>query len=192
MPDNEEARLLYNQTNNLIEALDSKDNKKYDIAIQLCDIILKIESETNIVRDIANDLKKQCQKLKNEDKNNEEIKEDEKPMDVAINIKADYQQKAKEAEAVLVKSAGIFRYNTILIDALKSYNINELENAKVVYELSDELLNNLYQYIKEEQVAWVNDKINQEKTLNSNPLLKYQTLVNMTLSKCEVLNKYGY
>ena len=202
-PDEEEAKLLYNQINNLIEAVDSKDNKKYDVAIQLCDVILNIDSDSNLVRDIAKDLKQECEKLKSQAKKDEETKKDLNDISVVQNIRSDFKQKSIEAEEVLVKSSGILRYNDILINTLRSYNINDIESAKVVYELSDELLNNLYQGIKaegyegfdtlkEEQVVWAKDKMKQEQSLSNDELIKYQTLVNLTLDRCEELNRYSY
>lgn len=208
-PDEEEAKRLYNQINNLIEAVDSKDNKKYDVAIQLCDVTLNIDSDSNLVRDIAKDLKQECEKLKSqakkdeETKKSEEVKKVQNDTSVTQNIRSDFKQKSIEAEQVLVKSSGFLRYNDILINTLRSYNINDIESAKVVYELSDELLNNLYQgikaegyegfdTIKEEQVAWVKDKMKQEKSLSNDELIKYQTLVNLTLDRCDDLNRYSY
>ena len=170
---------------------------------------MNIDSDSNLVRDIAKDLKQECEKLKSqakkdeETKKNEETKKDLNDISVVQNIRSDFKQKSIEAEEVLVKSSGILRYNDILINTLRSYNINDIESAKVVYELSDELLNNLYQGIKaegyegfdtlkEEQVVWAKDKMKQEQSLSNDELIKYQTLVNLTLDRCEELNRYSY
>lgn len=70
----EEVNSLYNQTNNLVEAIDSKEKENYTVAIQLCETISKMESKTNIIKEVAEKLKKECNELmKNEsEKNNEE------------------------------------------------------------------------------------------------------------------------
>lgn len=50
---------------------------------------------------------------------------------------------------LLQKEQGFFRYYSALVSTLKSYDVSNLENAKVVYDLSDELLNNMYREFKE-------------------------------------------
>lgn len=71
--DNEELNSLYNQTNNLVEAIDSKEKENYSIAIKLCETINKMESKTNIVKQAAEDVKKECDKLiKKESRENKE------------------------------------------------------------------------------------------------------------------------
>ena len=203
----EEANVLYNQTNNLVEAIASKEDKHYDVAIQLCDTILNMNSKSDVVKNAAKDLKEECEKLKKESTEKvtsgeeETVKnQDKEDSSTVEDIRSDYRNKAKEVEDLAVKRDGIFRYQASLINILRSYDINDVQRAKVVYELSDELLNNLYQSLKtdlsedlfnelkEEQVQWVKNKIEKENTLNNDQLLKYQTLAKMTLDRCEEFN----
>ena len=69
-----------------------------------------------------------------------------------------------------------------------------------MYELSDELINSIYQDLKEnmvedefnklkrEQITWVENKMKSEENMAGDELLKYQTLAKMTLNRCEELN----
>ena len=209
-----EANALYNQTNNLVEAISSKENKHYDVAIQLCETILSMNSESDIVKSAAKDLKNECEKLKKGSStevasDDEEIQDNEvdtegEESSTVVDIRSDYENRLKEIEDLAVKRDGIFRHQAATINILRSYDISDLKDAKVVYELSDELLNNLYKQIKndidedsfealkEVQVQWVKNKMEKEKSLNNDQLLKYQTLVNMTLDRCEELNLNYY
>lgn len=45
-----EAKALYKQSSNLVEALQSIESEKYDVAIQLCDDVEKISSKSNIIK----------------------------------------------------------------------------------------------------------------------------------------------
>ena len=220
-----EANVLYNQTNNLVEAITSKENKHYDVAIQLCNTILKMKSESNIVKTAANDLKVECEKLKKgsteEESSEEEISADantqeeesktdvdtntqEKESNTVVDIRSDYANRLKEIEDIAVKRDGIFRHQAATINILRSYDTSNLQNAKVVYELSDELLNNLYNQLRNDldestfkqlstaQVRWVKSKMEKEKSLNYNEVVKYQVLARMTLDKCEEWNLNYY
>lgn len=221
-----EANVLYNQTNNLVEAITSKENKHYDVAIQLCNTILKMNSESNIVKTAANDLKVECEKLKKgfteeESSEEEESKADantqeeesktdvdtntqEKESNTVVDIRSDYANRLKEIEGLAVKMNGIFRYQEATINILRSYDTSNLQNAKVVYELSDELLNNLYNQLRNDldestfkqlstaQVSWVKNKMEKEKHLNYDEVVKYQVLARMTLDKCEEWNLNYY
>lgn len=203
----EEANILYNQTNNLVESISSKEDKDYDVAIQLCETIINMNSQSDVVKNVAKDLKKECEKLKKESiakstsDDEETVKnEDNEFKSTVEDIRSDYINKAKEAEDLVVKENGIFRYQAELINILRSYDVNDLESAKVVYELSDEMLNNFYQSLKtdldensfnelkEEQVQWTKNKMEKEKKLNDNQLIKYQTLIKITLDRCEEFN----
>lgn len=75
--DDEELNSLYNQTNSLVEAIDCKEKEDYDVAIQLCENISRIDSDTSIIKEAADKLKKECLKLKKEKKNSETKKEEE-------------------------------------------------------------------------------------------------------------------
>lgn len=117
-------------------------------------------------------------------------------------IRSDYDNKSIQAQDVLTKERGFQRYYVILIDCLRGYDISNLENAKVVYELSDKLLNNMYQEFKnnmsaesfnelrDEQRNWVKDKEVSENNMKNDELLKYQTLIKITLDRCEEWTNY--
>ncbi|WP_343348303.1 lysozyme inhibitor LprI family protein [Terrisporobacter petrolearius] len=221
-----EAYALYNQTNNLIEAIDSKQKKHYDIAIQLCASIEKIDSKSDIIKSAAKDLKKKCEdfkqnpskaekeekKEKKEKKEKEEKKEKkeavkEPPKEestTAKNIKSDYKNKADKAKDLAAKENGIFKYQGELIKTLRSYNMKDVESAKAVYELSDEMLNNLYKdlktnldkysfkKLKKEQNRWVEEKKAKEKGLSKDKLFMYQSLATVTINRCEKFNERYY
>lgn len=212
-----EGNALYNQTNNLIEAIDSKEKNHYDIAIRLCISIEKIDSKSDIIKSVAKDLKKECEDLKNnpskqkkaatEKKEAKKETKEEKTVEDSseiVSIKDDYNKRAKEAESLLVKRDGIFRYHGALINILRSYNIDDVKNAKEVYELSDDLLNSLYKSLKkdldedsfnrlkDEQIQWVKVKMEKEKNLDKYKILVYQTVGNMTIDRCEELNGRYY
>lgn len=210
----EEANALYKQTNNLIEAIDSKEKKHYDVAIQLCASIETINSESDIIKKAATDLKKKCVNLKNNpDQEEKEAKKEKKKTvkdkakeesKTAKNIKNDYKNKAKEAKDLAVKRDGIFRYQAALIKTLRSYDMKDVESAKAVYELSDEMLNNLYKdlktnldkssfnKLKKEQVQWVEEKMAKEKGLRKDKLFMYQSLATITIDRCEKFNERYY
>lgn len=213
----QEAMVLYNQSNNLIEGISSKNNKHYDIAIQLFDTILSMKSESDIVKNEAKDLKNDCEKLKREsvgeilsdDKeivntDDKEIVNTKEESSSIVDIRSDYENRLKEIEDIAVKENGIYRHQQATINILKSYNLDELEDAKVVYKLSDELLNNLYKQLKKgvnedvfrelkaSQIKWVKRKMEKEESLKNDQLLKYETLVNFTLDRCEYLNSNYY
>ena len=81
-------------------------------------------------------------------------------------------------------------------------DINNIDNARVVYRLSDELLNNMYQTFKidwnkedfdkliESQLKWIEKKTKVEEELKNCDLVTYQTLIEMTLDKCEEWTEY--
>ncbi|WP_455539675.1 lysozyme inhibitor LprI family protein [Terrisporobacter sp.] len=61
--DDAEANALYNQSNNLVEAIKCKKDKNYDFAIQLCNVVEKTNSESNAVKEAAKSLKDECDTL---------------------------------------------------------------------------------------------------------------------------------
>lgn len=224
-----EAYALYNQTNNLIEAIDSKQKKHYDIAIQLCISIEQIDSKSDIIKSAAKDLKKKCEdykknpskaekeekKEKKEKKEEKEKKEKKEEKEAAKNqpkeesktvknIKSDYKNKADKAKDLAAKENGIFKYQGELIKTLRSYNMKDVESAKAVYELSDEMLNNLYKdlktnldkysfkKLKKEQNRWVEEKKAKEKGLSKDKLFMYQSLATVTINRCEKFNERYY
>lgn len=118
------------------------------------------------------------------------------------NIEKDYLEKKSVAEELLPKGQGFFRYYSTLIETLRSYDVTNIDNAKVVYKFSDELLNNMYQSFKESwsteafdeltsrQLIWIDRKMEIEEELKNDDLLRYQTLIEMTLDKCEEWTEY--
>ena len=117
------------------------------------------------------------------------------------NIRLDYKKKMKDLENIAVQRDGIYRYNKLGIDNLRKYDVSKLENAKIVYELSDEILNGTYQGFKNDmteeafaelrdnQRIWLSDKLEYESNTKDNELIKYQKLINMTLDRCEEWNE---
>ncbi|EGT3615945.1 hypothetical protein FHH43_06780 [Clostridium perfringens] len=122
--------------------------------------------------------------------------------DLNEDIREDFKQKSLNMQDLLQKEQGFFRYYSALVSTLKSYDVSNLENAKVVYELSDELLNNMYQNFKTEfsedkfkkitktQKKWIDNKKKVEKEFKNDELVKYQKFINMTLDKCEEWANY--
>ena len=118
------------------------------------------------------------------------------------NIEKDYLEKKSVAEELLPKGQGFFRYYSTLIETLRSYDVTNIDNAKVVYKFSDELLNNMCQSFKESwsteafdeltsrQLIWIDRKMEIEEELKNDDLLRYQTLIEMTLDKCEEWTEY--
>lgn len=122
--------------------------------------------------------------------------------DLNEDIREDFKQKSLNMQDLLQKEQGFFRYYSALVSTLKSYDVSNLENAKVVYELSDELLNNMYREFKENlspedfkkitkaQKKWIDNKKKVEKEFKNDELVKYQKFINMTLDKCEEWANY--
>lgn len=142
--------------------------------------------------------------LKNNISNSKEVVDINKPESIQSSnlkdIRADYQNKMIEAREVVTKENGINRYYSILINYLNECNMKNIEDANVIYELSDELLNNMYQECKaymtedsfsrlrDEQRKWVENKMIIEDDLKDNELKKYKTLIDITLDRCNELN----
>lgn len=212
-----EAYALYNQTNNLIEAIDSKQKNHYDIAIQLCASIQQIDSKSDIIKSAAKDLKKKCENFKNNPNKAEKEEKKEKKEEKEVvkdqpkeesttvkNIKSDYKNKADKAKDLAAKENGAYKYQRELIKILRSYNMKDVESAKAVYELSDEMLNNSYKdlktnldknsfkKLKKEQIRWVEEKRAKEKGLSKDKLFMYQSLATVTINRCEKFNERYY
>ena len=102
------------------------------------------------------------------------------------------------------KENGIYKYQGELIKILRSYNMKDVESAKAVYELSDEMLNNLYKdlktnldknsfrKLKKDQNRWVEEKRAKEKGLSKDKLFMYQSLATVTINRCEKFNERYY
>lgn len=123
------------------------------------------------------------------------------PVKEDIDIRADYDKVVKEVINIAETHLGLYKYNNYLIDTLRGYDISKLENAKIVYELSDKLLNDLYKDLlnniftdtekvkKEEfiskQISWIKEKEKYLETTKDSELEQYEYLINMTLDKCQ-------
>ena len=119
-----------------------------------------------------------------------------------FDIRADFESKKLEAQDVVNTELGLYKYNNIVINILRSYDISNIEYAEFVYEESDKLLNYMYKEFKESwseesfkglrdsQRIWVDNKIKTEENMQGDELLKYQTLIKMTLDRCEEWTKY--
>ena len=140
-----------------------------------------------------------------ENYNSNEVSEEnknEQTNEESYDIENDYLEKEKSIGKVLTKGQGFFRYYSALISTLRSYDINNIDNARVVYRLSDELLNNMYQTFKndwnkedfdkltESQLKWIEKKTKIEEEYKNDDLVRYQTLIEMTLDKCEEWTEY--
>ncbi|WP_343348897.1 lysozyme inhibitor LprI family protein [Terrisporobacter petrolearius] len=82
-----EAKALYKQSSNLVEALQSIENEKYDVSIQLCDATENVSSRSNIIKDVAKSLKEECKTLL---KKSKEDFEDEGSINTIISKKLYY------------------------------------------------------------------------------------------------------
>lgn len=119
-----------------------------------------------------------------------------------FDIRADFESKKLEAQDVVNTELGLYKYNNIVINILRSYDISNIEYAEFVYEESDKLLNYMYKEFKESwseesfkglrdsQRIWVDNKIKTEENMQGDELLKYQTLIKMTLDRCEEWTKH--
>ena len=61
--DDKEASALYSQTQKLIQTIKLKDEDNYDEAISLCDEIIKIESESDLIKKKVKEIKGECEEL---------------------------------------------------------------------------------------------------------------------------------
>lgn len=207
-----EASALHRQIEKLIEAINLREESKIEESLKICNEIEKIESDSDCIKKEVINLKKQLSKdtrelniTNNSDGKENQIISKEAQIDQsleAIDISVDFENKKLKAEEVLTKGLGFLRYYNILIEDLRSYNINDIDNANVVYEISDKLLNNMYQEFKanfnedafnelrDSQRIWVKDKMKIEQNIKDNELLKYQTLISITLDRCEEFSNY--
>ena len=70
-----EATSLHTQVEKILQVEAKIKNKLYDEAIELCNEIIKSDSESSVCRDVAQSLKSQCEKLKEEQEKVEDNKE---------------------------------------------------------------------------------------------------------------------
>ena len=90
--DNKEASALYSQTENLIRVIKLKDEGNYEEAISLCDEIIKIESELDLIKKKVKEIKSECEELLS---NNSEAEE---TVDLDAEIEETSVEENKEEE----------------------------------------------------------------------------------------------
>lgn len=91
--DNKEASALYSQTENLIRVIKLKDEGNYEEAISLCDEIIKIESELDLIKKKVKEIKSECEELLS---NNSEAEE---TVDLDAEIEETSVEENKEEES---------------------------------------------------------------------------------------------
>lgn len=190
----EVEKILFNNSNNV---LGYRRKNKLGQGIFLICAVLALFIICGLGYKIGENIKVNNNFVENsESGNNEEsIKSD-------YDIEKDYLERKSADEEVLQKGQGFFRYYSSLIETLRSYDATNIDNAKIIYKLSDELLNNMYQSFKENwtteafdelkssQLIWIDRKMEIEEEVRNNDLLRYQTLIKMTLDKCEEWTEY--
>lgn len=120
-----------------------------------------------------------------------------KAVDVYENIQKDYYDKVNQAKEISLEDKGLYKCYNFLLEALSTYNINEIESVRVVYNLSEELINGLFNNLKEEirkeeiknfkesQNEWIGKKAEIKKEYNSDQLQMHQKLIDLNLKICE-------
>ena len=149
--DDTDAKSLYNQTKNLVEAIDSKDKKNYTVAIQLCDVISNMERNTNIIKDAAENVKKESNELMEKAQRQDKEKTQAKEENIKENISNDtnsesstkqyYLTKLSEVESEVAKLQNSSEYHDGSMVKLK-------EMAGKCYTKWDDLLNSIYGVLK--------------------------------------------
>lgn len=208
---NEEVNFLWTQTNNLIEAFESKESKHYSVAIQLCETIESIDSETNIVKDSAKKLKEECIKLMNEDEtpdDNTSIEDDELKQDNTNNKAEQISTKKSyldllssiQSEVTELEKNDDYTGTTAGMVSLGSISYEKWDDAlnKIYGELKNQLSQNDMETLKVAQRSWVKYRDEQaqmsadEYKGGSLSSVEYAfTLANLTKERCyELINKY--
>lgn len=125
-----------------------------------------------------------------------------KALDVYENIQKDYYDKVNEAKEISLEDKGLYKCYKLLLETLNSYNINEVQSAKVVYNLSDELLNGLLNRLKEENLReevgsveksqdnFLDKKSNIKNQYYNDELQMYQNLIDLNTRRCEEYISY--
>ena len=95
-----EATSLHTQVEKILQVEAKIKNKLYDEAIELCNEIIKSDSESSVCRDVAQSLKSQCEKLKEEQENLTFKEEIDKKID-EVTGKPSYTEELKECNSLL-------------------------------------------------------------------------------------------
>lgn len=163
--DDKEVKLLYKQTKKMVEAQKLKDEKKYDEAIELCDGIEKIPSDSDVAKEQAKKLKEEILELKNKDseeEKQEDTKEDSKKESVLVAKRGVYIQKLKDLE---IKLENTYSYvcengsNAEMIEAEHEkymqwdYMLNEIYGELKKYLPKDEM-----DKLREKQRSWISER----------------------------------
>lgn len=157
--DDKEASALYSQTEKLIQIIKLKDEENYKESISLCDEIIKIESELDLIKKKVKEIKSECEELlSNSSEANEsvdlEVEKEETP------VEENKEEESKE-EKVYSKSdvhsilqqqnkGGIYTDEEVYINGEKCYQgefswgIDSSPNIRTFYVGSKTL--NIYNY----------------------------------------------
>lgn len=90
-----EASALYSQTEKLIQTIKLKDEENYEEAVSLCDEILNIESELDLIKKKAKEIKSECEGVLS---NNSEVEESDN-LDVEKEETPVKENKEEESES---------------------------------------------------------------------------------------------
>ncbi|MCC3866710.1 lysozyme inhibitor LprI family protein [Terrisporobacter mayombei] len=131
-----EAKALYNQSNNLVEVLQSIEDEKYDVAIQLCDTVEKISSKSSIIKDVAKSLKEECNTLL---KKSKEDSEEEINTNTTISKKTYYLDSLNAIEE---------NYKYAYDDFISEVELSEMLGKE--YSQWDKILNEIWSVLKEQ------------------------------------------
>ena len=155
--DDTDVKSLYNQTKNLVEAIDSKEKKNYTVAIQLCDVISNMESNTNIIKDAADKVKKESNELmekaqrQEKEKEIEEKKTQAKEENIKENINNDTTSKSSTKQYYLKRLSQVEDEVAQLQNSSEFTNGSTLDMRRIMgecYTKWDDLLNSIYGVLK--------------------------------------------
>lgn len=128
--DDKEASALCSQTEKLIQTIKLKDEENYEEAISLCDEIIKIESELDLIKKKAKEIKSECEELLSnnseaEESDNLDVEKDETPVE---ENKEEEREKEKiysrsEVDSILQQQnkGGIYTGEEVYINGEKCY-----------------------------------------------------------------------
>ena len=132
-----EATSLHTQVEKILQVEAKIKNKLYDEAIELCNEIIKSDSESSVCRDVAQSLKSQCEKLKEEQENLTFKEEIDKKIDEAKKLmdKEEYMNAKVKLGYIIEEVTGKSNYTNELKECnrlLKTCNnkIKELSNKE--------------------------------------------------------------
>lgn len=179
--DDIEANALYNQSNNLVEVIKSKNDQKYDVAIQLCDVIEKMSSESSVIKEAAKSLKDECDTLSKKEDEKETASEQ-----TNNNVSNNSINNHTNTDNSTPKYYYLNRLNNIRANYANAYDnlvsTSEIrEMASREYSDWDNLLNQIWGTLKEqlptsvmrnlttEQKSWIKQKEARAKELSSQP-----------------------